>query len=258
MRAEVRSRRLALTAVACAVSVLPLAAAAFLAGSAERQFVFVGAGLLAVVAGVAAMVLALRAKRAKAKDGGTGNITTAAALVLGIACAVLGFGVAVVPFVVHGAGGGAPWVYKYTFPSFELTLPSERWRKVEKPGERAMFSCQSPQMVASVKEIRPAASSDEFESAVNDLKRLVSRNPVKTIEEKREPNANGHDHWRLIGEENSPNGRVMVAMSVTWWNKSRAVVMIFEGQYQMKSELGQSQETDAFCAAATSILSSVK
>jgi hypothetical protein len=178
--------------------------------------------------------------------------------VLGVLSTLLGFGLAAVPFVVHGAGGGAPWAYKHTSPGFEVTLPSERWQKVEKLGELAMFSCRAPQMIASIKEIRPAASSDEFESAVNDVKRLVSRNPVKTIEEKREPNANGHDHWRLIGEENSPNGRVMVAMSVTWWNKSRAVIMIFEGQYKMASQLGQSQETDAFRAAATSILSSVK
>jgi hypothetical protein len=261
MRAEVRSRRLARTGLACAVSVLPLAGAAFLAGSAERQFVFVGAGLLAVVGGVAAMVLAVRARIAKTKDGGTGNLTPAVALVLGVLGTVLGCSLAAIPFAVHGMGGGVAWTYKHPSPGFEVTLPSERWRKADKPsvpGEYAIFFCPSPEMRAQVPEIRPAGSLEQFEQAVNELKVLFTRHQYKIIEEKQEPNANGHTHWRFIVDDNTPDRRVMVGMSVTWWNKSHAVVLIFEGHYKMKSQLWQSQETDAFRAAATSILSSVK
>jgi hypothetical protein len=88
--AETRSRRLALTGLACAVAVLPLAAGAFLAGTAERSEVFVLAGVLVVCAGLAAVVFSLRAKAAKKIDSGTGNVAPAAALVLGIAGGLLG------------------------------------------------------------------------------------------------------------------------------------------------------------------------
>ncbi len=90
LRAEQRSRRLALAGMACAVTVLPIAAGAFLLGSAERPAVFGVAGLFAVVAGMAAVVLALRAKGAKQTDRGVGSVTPAAALVLGIAGGLLG------------------------------------------------------------------------------------------------------------------------------------------------------------------------
>lgn len=113
-------------------------------------------------------------------------------------------------------------------------------------------------MMAVVKEVRPARTTGDFERAVGDLKGLVSKNPVTVAEERREPNPHGHDHWRFLGEERSPNGRVMVAMSVTWWNKSHAVVMIFEGQHRLASEAGQDQELQGYQGAARLILSSVR
>jgi hypothetical protein len=101
IKADMRSRRLALTGLACAAAVLPIAAAAFLVGSAGRPEVFVAAGLLAVVDGMVAVSFALRAKAAKRIDGGTGNVTPAAALVLGIAGGLLGVWMIALPPAVR-------------------------------------------------------------------------------------------------------------------------------------------------------------
>jgi hypothetical protein len=97
VRAEQRSRRLALTGLACAVAVLPLVAGAFLTGSVDKPLAFIVAGILCVLAGMTAVLFALRAKAAKAKDGGTGNVTPAAALVLGVAGSLFGLWLIALP-----------------------------------------------------------------------------------------------------------------------------------------------------------------
>jgi hypothetical protein len=97
VRAETCSRRLALTGLACAVAVLPLAAIAFLTGSVQKPTAFIAGGILCVLAGTSAVFFALRAKAAKAKDGGTGNVAPAAALVLGVAGGLLGVWMIVLP-----------------------------------------------------------------------------------------------------------------------------------------------------------------
>lgn len=90
VRAEPRSRRLALAGLACAVMVLPFVAGAFLIGRAENPAAFIVTGVLAVATGAGAVLLALRAKSERKRDGGTGNVAPAAALVLGVAGSLLG------------------------------------------------------------------------------------------------------------------------------------------------------------------------
>src|SRR5262249_10295626 len=150
-----------------------------------------------------------------------------------------GAGMIAMPFVTNPAGGesgASAWSHRVDPPGVELTLPSHRWRKSDKPGEVAFFASRNPQMVAGIKDVPPATSAAQFEAMINSMKQLAARSVVTTIEERREPNASGHEHWRFVGEENTPNGRIAVGMSATWWNKTHVVVMVFEGQYRMASQ----------------------
>lgn len=262
-RAEPRSRRLGGYALGCGLLFLPLLALLAVTRGAGGRGLFVAVGVALVAAGVLAVALAVASRSARREDGG-GGAAALWAIGFGVLCLVLGPGAAVFPFLANPRTGtpdapsGTAWAYKIAPPGFEVGLPSDRWKKYDHPRDVAMFASRQPQMVSSVKEVRPAATDAEFGRVVADLKRLAANNPVTVIEEKREPNAHGHEHWRFLGEEKTDKGRVMVAMSVTWWNKTHAVVVLFEGQYKALSQVGQDQEAEGFASAARYVLASVK
>jgi hypothetical protein len=263
---EERSRRLAGYGVACGLLVLPLLGVLTFAHGSGGRAVFIAAGVGGIIAGVMAVTLAIRARAARKAANATGGAMGPAAGVLGVICVLFGATAIAFPFIVNPDEGGPPsspnsrtmWVHRIDPPGLEITLPSDRWKKYDRAGEAAMFASRVPQMMTSVRDVKPAPDLTAFERVVTDVKRLFADNGTSIIEEKREPNAHGYDHLRILGEEKTPSGRVVVGMSVTWWNKSHAVIMIFEGQYQMKSDAAQDQESQAFRAAAATILNSVK
>jgi hypothetical protein len=215
---------------------------------------FVMAGIGAIVAGVVGLFVAVRVGRKRGRPA-------PGFAVLGVVGVLVGAGLIAFPFLrpdggAPGEPGSSAWTHKVDPPGFELTLPSDRWKKAAGGKGGVAFASRLPQMVAVVKEVRPASAAAGFEMAVGDLKRVVARNSV--IEEKRGPNAHGHEYWLFLGEEKNPKGRVFVAVSVTWWNKSHAAVILFEGQHQMMSQAGQAEEAAAFHEAARLVLGSVK
>jgi hypothetical protein len=261
-KAAPRSRRLAGLALACGLFILPALCSLTLARGPNAKATFTAIGAVLVVAGIAAAVLAICSLVARKRDGGTATVAPRAAILLSVMSGMMGIGIMLLPFVTAGGfdAGTPPWTHRVDPPGVELTLPSRAWRIGNASGNREVvrFGCPNPAMVASIMEIRPAATAREFEAAVNDIKRLRARNPGKLLEEKREPNSNGYDHWWFFSEESDSKERIFVAMSVTWWNKTHAVIVIFEGQHVMTSQAAQSQETDTFRSAARTILSSVK
>ncbi|AWM39627.1 hypothetical protein GobsT_20280 [Gemmata obscuriglobus] len=260
LNAETRSRRLQLLGLGCGLALFPLVCATTLARGPAARFIFFGVGAITTAAGLAAVALVITARSARKSDGGRSGASGFVATALGFVGIVFGFGMIALPLVVMPYEDDASvWAHRVEPPGFEVSLPSARWKKFDRPGDIAMFASRNPQMVSGVKEVRPAPGASDFENAVSDMKRLVTRAPgFKIIEERREPTANGSEHWRLIGEEAGSDGRILVAISVTWWKKSHAVIMLFEGQHRMASQVGQEQESEAFLAAARFILSSVK
>jgi hypothetical protein len=256
--APLRSQRLAGLGLAFGLAMIPLAAVAALSrGSGGRTLLLALGGVVALT-GIVAVWLGVKAGAARAREHSAEGNSGTWALATGILGILSGLALGAWPFLLNPAASGTPWVHKIDPTGVEVTLPSARWRKVERPGHLAAFGCRQPQMVASVMEVRPASTPEDFERPVNDLKRLVSKNASAVLDEKRGRNAAGHEHWLTLTEENTPNGRVLVGTSVTWWKKSHAVIIIFEGQHKMMSQTGQSQETEAFRAAAATILGSVK
>jgi hypothetical protein len=256
-----RSRRLAGLALACGLVVLPALTLLAAARGPEGKVIFIALGAAVIGAELMAGALAVRSLRARRTDGGTARATPAAALVLSVLGGFMGLGMVLFPFVMAAGGPAArtpPWTHRVDPPGFELTLPSAAWQKVERAQGVAHFACRNPAMVAGVMDVRRAGSAAEFEAVVAEMKRLHDRHPVTVIEETREANPNGFDHWRSLGEENGANGRILVGLSVTWWNRAHAVVLLFEGQHRMASQTGQDQESEAFRAAARSILDSIK
>lgn len=256
-----QSRRLGRYGVACGLLFLPLICVLTFARGPEGRFIMMVVGAVIVAAGVVAMVLAAKARTAGKADGGAGG-SIPGAVALGLVSIFFGGGAIAMPFLVNPRPGdssdGVAWTSRVDPTGFEVTLPSSGWRRMEPTKEIAFFSSRSPQMVMVVKEVRTATAPAEFERAVSDLKRIVGKNNVKIIEEKRELNANGHEHYRFLGEESSPKGPVFVAMSATWWNKTNAVMMIFEGQHKLLSQAGKDQESQTYQTDARSILSSIK
>lgn len=263
LRADVRSHRLAGAALALALAALPALAVVSLARGADLAWVFVAVGAAVIAAEIAAVALAVSSMSARKVDGGDATARPVVALVLGPLGAVMGFGMAVMPFLMRAGGPDAatpPWSHRIDPPGFEITLPSRAWREApaDRRNEFARFGCPNPAMVAGVKRVAPAASPAAYEDVLGDAKRRIAAAPMVVIDEVRQPNAHGHECWLFMGEEKEGNQRILVAMSVTWWNKSHAVVMIFEGQHRMASRAGQDQEAEAFRAAARSVLTSVK
>ena len=258
--AEPRSRRLAGLALTCGLAFLPALSVLIFARGPGSKVVFFAVGAGVVAAGVVAVVLSVWSMTARKADGGTATTKPLVAIALGGLSVLLGIGAAMMPIVtaVGGPGDGTPWAHRVDPPGFEITLPSSAWRNANDPREIVRLGCPHPAMVVGVKEVRPTATAAEFERVVNELKRFRANSAVAPIEEKRERNPQGHDHWVFLGEENGASGRILVAISVTWWNKTHAVIMFFEGQHRMKSQAGQGQESETFRAAARSVLSSVK
>jgi hypothetical protein len=253
-----RSRRLAGLALACGLTVFPALCLLAAHGAGGGAAVAVGAGV--VVSELAAVILGVMSLAAGKADGGTSRATPVAAMLLGVVGGFLGLATAAFPFVlaVGGPDAETQWTYRVDPPGFEITLPSGAWQKADEKHGVARFGCPQPAMVAGVKDVRPATTASEFEAAVTDMKRVRDRNPLPALVETRGPNANGHEHWLFVGEENGPDGRFTVALSVTWWNRTHAVFMLFEGQHRMRSQTGRNREAEVFRAAAPSILSSVK
>jgi hypothetical protein len=203
--ARPRSRRLAGLGLAFGLAVLPLAGLATFARGPEGRAFLIGTAVATAVAGVIALWLGAAAGSARNhEDEPERGSSGTAALVMGALGLLVGVGLAMMPFLANPPATTPPWSYKIEPPGVELTLPSDRWKKYDRQGDVAFFACQHPQMVAGVKEVRPANSPEEFESAVGVLKRVVARTPAQALDEKRGPNAHGHEHWLYVAEENTP------------------------------------------------------
>ncbi|MDB5311645.1 MAG: hypothetical protein JWO38_5847 [Gemmataceae bacterium] len=251
-----RSRQVSSAALACGVGVFPITGAATFARGEGGSILLPALGVLALGVAVTGLVLAVWALRARASDHGAGIAGPVVAVLLSGLTGCAGGGLILFPLLNRPLGPA--WSYQVAAHGFELTLPSGSWRQADASKELARFGCPNPPMVSSVKEVRPAPTETGFDAAIADLRELIRRHPSTPLEDRRGVNAHGHAYWVYVGEEDGPGGKVLVALSVTWWRKEKAVVVIFEGHHRMLSQVARQQETQRFRADAESVLTSVK
>jgi hypothetical protein len=221
--------------------------------------VFVALGVGVVLAGCAAVVLAGVGRAARKGDGGTGSAAGPAAVVLGLLSVLLGIGMVAMPFVNRVASGAdeTAFAHRVEGHGFEITIPSASWKPFQGPKRIADFANRRPQMVAGVLLAEADPTGSVFESQIALAQGVGRKNPGQVVAEKRGENDHGQPMWSTLVEENQPR-RIYTGMSVTRVNKSKVVVLIFEGQYLNRSQVGMDQERAVFDAAANRFLRSAR
>jgi tetratricopeptide (TPR) repeat protein len=131
---------------------------------------------------------------------------------------------------VKELAGQSTWKWRSQYYGFEVTVPSE-W--VLNPNAKllAFFTRFKPRIMAMTAEVRPAASDDQFKSAVAFTKSLTERNIGSDPFEKAEINQHGHPFWLLVCDLQGDNGPYVCGTSISRI-RDIAVLMFFEGHYQ--------------------------
>lgn len=143
---------------------------------------------------------------------------------------------------------------------FEISLPGEGWTPAKNPTPKAAnYFRLRPTMMVGIFPPRQAESEKAHEENSKRFKDL--RKPGATNELAFEPggtNDYGHPLWMFITEESHPGKTVFVGSSITWLNKKKTIVMIFEGQYSSEHPAEMERERSLFRSTAEKALRSVR
>jgi hypothetical protein len=143
---------------------------------------------------------------------------------------------------------------------FEISLSGEGWTLDKRPAPKAAnYFRLRPTMMVGILPPRQAETEKAHEENSKRFKDL--RKPSATKELVFEPggaNHHGHPLWMFITEESHPGRTVFVGSSITWLNKKKSVVMIFEGHYSSEQPAEMERERSLFRSTADKALRSVR
>ena len=110
--------------------------------------------------------------------------------------------------------------------------------------------------------VYPSQQSDtekSYEEYSKKFKDVAKRSPTNEIMfEPSGTNNYGHPLWLLLVEERRDGRAAFVGTSITWLNRKRTVVVLFEGQYASDSPTDMGRDRSTFRSAAEQVLRSVR
>jgi len=215
-------------------------------------------GSVSLLLAVVAILLAIRAILARRVDRGVELSYPIAGIACGAANLLCGSGI-----LATGAGwltptDGQPWTWRSEKHNFEVTIPSERWSKQSNPHVIAEFRCSRPTLIAVVAQALPAATDAEYETALAFGRKVRDKSPgAIQMVEKSGRNEYGHPYWTAAGDASAKDGDYFFGVSITRVG-DKAILMMFEGPYRMRSQAGHERESYALRTQAELFLGSVK
>lgn len=255
--AETRSRKLGTLATACGVAGFIPALLGPTFKDPEQSAMLAAWGFLTILFALAAVVLSIWTFRVRRRDAGVEPIYPVAGLLCGVANLFCGSGL-----LANGSGllietDPTPWTWRSAAYGFEVTIPSERWKKEPNTKALAAFRGSRPTVVAIVAEVRPARAEQEYEEALAYGRKVRKGSSSAKPDERSGPNSHGREHWLWMGDVRGDSGPYLFGVSITRVG-DKAVVLMFEAPYRMISEAGREQESKAIRSQAEIFLGSVR
>jgi hypothetical protein len=254
--ADQRSRKLGILAIAIGIAAFIPAVFAPAIRDPALIRLLVGFGVLSILFAVGAIVLAMAAFRARRRDSGVGKGIPIIGMVCGVSNFLCGIGIAIVGTGALLPAKVDPRNFRVEAHGFSVTLPTENWRQIPNENVLAAFTGNRPHFMAIVAEARPARTDAQFEEAIAFARKVQRDTPMSEVEERSGLNRHGRQHLLFMGWATGPNGPYFFGMSVTRVGE-KAVVMMFDGQSRMASEMARTQDNQALRTQAELFLDSV-
>jgi hypothetical protein len=252
-----RVRRVCGFALACGVAgFVPALIGPTFADPKEKNLL-AGAGALAILCGVAAIVFTTWAIRVRRYDKNAAWGYLVLAGLIGVADSFFGVSQFVMGLGVLAPTTGKPWTWHSDEYGFDVTIPSEKWEDKPTSNVLASFICRRPEIRAIIAAADPAETEEQYEAALAYGKTVKQGTPTSRTVERDGTNRHGNPCWMYYGDATSGDQPYAFGISITRV-RGRAVLLFFEGHYKMLTEAGHAQESDAFRAQADEFLLSVK
>jgi hypothetical protein len=255
--AESRPEKIGYAAAACGIAAFIPALLGPLFKNPDHLPYLVVVGVLTIVLALTAIALSLWTFRARRHVRSGAIFYPVVALICGVLNIFCGGGIVATGSGLLAPTQGKPWIWRSVPHGFEVTIPSEHWTTQPNPNVLAYFTCSHPHIMAMVAEVLPAKLDAEFEAAMAKGKTIKGNTSLTNVEEQNGMNQYGHVYWMFVGDAMSGANPYVFGVSVTRVGDN-AVLMLFEGQYSLKTEIGKEQEKRALRTAASSFLGSVK
>jgi hypothetical protein len=233
---------------------------------------WVGVGRLA--AGLLGIVLAVLALWYRRQDRGAGTFSLIAGFVLCGLHALGGVAYLVLPALYPGASSprdglagdqaeaGDAWTYHSAKHGFQVKLPSQDWKEVEKEDAAVAFYDRRHSALLAL-QVQRATREETFRAAVEDMRTNVDRFRHQYLNEPEWTsghNAAGYPYEYVHVATNASEGkRVLFANSWIWCqDKGVAYKVVFEGELKTMSDLGHDLAEEYFKRVAKGVVQSIE
>jgi hypothetical protein len=226
--------------------------------SHEKESAFIACAVVATVLGLTGFILSIRTLAIRRDNAAIALGIPVFGLLFGLAGMGFGVGIYLIGGRVLIPAEEKQSVWHCEQHAFDVTIPSERWTQKTNSNVLGEFRGSRPAIAALVAEARPGATDEEFEAALAYGAKMQSTTPTTNTFQEKGKNSFGNPYWIYMGHAKSAkNEDYFFGFSITRV-RDKSIIMLVEGTYIMRSQIGHKQETEAIRAQATTFLGSAR